>query len=57
MTMENSTDYILEAILPLSSDTLKYAFIHMGGKITYFPEPNKKTIALEIERGWGKDII
>ena len=32
-TMEESTDSILQAIMPLSSDSLKDAFIHMGGKI------------------------
>ena len=47
---EDSTDYIFQAILPVSSDTLKDAFIHMGVKISYFTELNNWTVALEIER-------
>ena len=55
--MEDSTDYTLQAILPLSYDTLKDAFIHMGGNISDFPDLKKQTVALEIEKRWCQDII
>ena len=55
--MEDSTDSILQAILHLYSDTLKEAFIHMGGDISDFTELNNQTVVLDIERGWVKDII
>ena len=56
-TTEDSNDSILQAIYPLSSDTLKGAFINMGGKISDLTNLMKKTFALDIERRWGKDII
>ena len=55
-TMEEYTDSILQDILHLSSDTLKNAFIHMGGKITDFSDLKNQTVLLDIERRWGKDI-
>ena len=43
---------------PLSSDTLKEAFIHMGGKIRNVPKIKKQMVVLEIEKwGGGQDII
>ena len=56
-TTKEYTGSILQAILPLSSDTSGGAFIHMGGKISDSPDLKKRTITLEIERRWGKDII
>ena len=47
-TTEDFFDSILKYILPLSSDTIKYAFIYMGGKIRDFSYPKKQTVALEI---------
>ena len=52
-----STDSILQYTLPLSSDPLKEAFIHMGVKIRKFPDLNKQTVVLEIEKRWCHDII
>ena len=40
-TTEGSTESIIQAILPLSSDTLKDDFIHMGGNIGYLPNLKK----------------
>ena len=51
------TDSILQSILPLSYDTLKCDFIHMGGNISDFTDLKKQIVSLEIERRWGKDII
>ena len=53
----DSNDSILQAILPISSDTLNEAFIHMGGKIRNVPEIKKQMVVLEIEKRWGQDII
>ena len=39
-TMKDSTDSILQATIPLSFDTLKEAFIHIGGKIINCPKLN-----------------
>ena len=55
--MEESTDSILQAIIPLSSDSLKDAFIHMGGKIIDLLDLKKWTFALDIESRWVNDII
>ena len=56
-TTEESTDSILKYIIPLSSDTPKYAFYHMGEEINNLPDLKKRTDALEVARKWGKDII
>ena len=53
----DSTESIIQYILPLSSKTLKGSFIHMGVKIGKFPDLKKQTVALEIENRWCKDII
>ena len=53
----DSTDSILQTMLPLYSEILKEAFIHMCGNIIDFTNPKKQTVALDIERIWGKDII
>ena len=42
----DSNDPILQAILPISSDTLNEAFIHMGGKIRNVPEIKKQMVVL-----------
>ena len=56
-TTEESIDSILQAILPLYSVALKYSFTNMGRKISYFTNLKKRTVALDNERGWVKDII
>ena len=56
-TTEDSTESILEYIIPLSSYTLKYAFTHVGGNIGNFPILKKQTITLDIARRCGKNII
>ena len=56
-TTEEFTDSILQAIPPITSDTLKDDFIHMGGNIGDFPNLKKQTVVLEIERMWDKGII
>ena len=45
-TTEESTDPILQAVLPLYYDTRKDAFIHMGEKISDFIDLKKKTVLL-----------
>ena len=52
-----STDSILQSIIPLYSDTLKEVFMHMGVNIINFPVLKKQTVALEIEKRWCQDII
>ena len=48
---------ILQSIIPLYSETLKGAFIHMGVKISNFPNLKKQTVALDIEKRLVQDII
>ena len=55
--MEDSNEYILQAIIPLSSETLKDYFFHVGGKITDLAELKKQTAQLDILRSLGKDIV
>ena len=50
-TTENFTDSILKAILSLFSDTLRYAFIHVGGNIIDLLEFKTKTVMLDIKGG------
>ena len=54
---EESTNSILQAILLLFYDTLKKDLIHMGGKISDFPNIKEWTMALNIYRRQGRDII
>ena len=55
---EDSTDSILQATpTPLSSDTLKEAFIHMGVNIDDLTNIKKQTFALDIDSRWGKYMI
>ena len=56
-TTEDFTDSILQDIFPITSDTLKDDFIHMGGNIGDLPDLKKQTVVLGIERRWGKGII
>ena len=51
------TDLILQDIFSLSFDTLKEDFIHVGVKISNFPDLKKQTTALEIEKRRCRDII
>ena len=48
-TTEEFTDSILQATPPITSDTLKDDFIHMGGNIGNLPDLRKQTVVLEIE--------
>ena len=54
--MENSTDSVLQNITPLSSGTLKDAYLHLGVNISYFPNPKKQIVVVENSRRWVKDI-
>ena len=56
-TTEDYTDSFLQTIIPLSSETLKDDFFHLGGKIRDLPDQKKQTAAVKIIRRWGKDII
>ena len=51
-TTEFSAESILQAIIPLSDDTLKGALIHMGGKIIDLPDLKKQIVVLEVVRRW-----
>ena len=55
--MEESTDYVLQGILTLSTDTLKEAFFHLGGNISDLPDLKKCTTDVGITKTWGKPII
>ena len=54
---EGSTESILQAIMTLSYDILKYTFIHMGGKISDLTNLKKWTVTLDIKRRWVNNII
>ena len=56
-TTEDSTDSIIQAIIPLYYDTLKDDFIHMGVNIGDFTDLKKQMSMLDITRRWFKDII
>ena len=45
-TTEEPTESILQDILSLSYETLKDAFVHMGGKISGFTDLKKQTVTL-----------
>ena len=56
-TMDNSTEFFLKDITPLSFDTLKDEFFHFGGNISDLLDQKNQTVAVEFARRWGKDII
>ena len=56
-TTEDSTDSILQAIVPLSSETIKGIFTRMVGNIYNFPGLKKQMFTLDIESRYYKDII
>ena len=56
-TMEDSTDYFLQYIILLSSETLKDDFFQLGRGVSYFTYLKKKTFMVQITKRWGKDII
>ena len=56
-TTDNSTDSIVQTIITLSSDILKYVFIHVNKIISDLPYLKNPTVALEIASRWGKDTI
>ena len=47
---------ILQSIIPLYSETLKGAFIHMGVKIRKVTDLKKQMVALDFEKRWCQDI-
>ena len=51
------TDSILQATIPLYSDTLKEELIHLGVNIRNFTDLKKQMVALNIEKRWCQDII
>ena len=55
--MDYSTESVIQYIIPLSYDTFKDSLFHLGGKISDFSDLKKRTVAVEISRRWGKDII
>ena len=54
--MEDYTDSVLQGILTLYSDTLKYASLHLGGVIN-FTHIKKSTVVAEIIKRWGNCAI
>ena len=56
-TTQDPTDSILKYIIPVCSDNLKDAFIHMGGNISNFTDLKKQKSELKVLRKWGKDTI
>ena len=56
-TTEDSTNSVLQGILSLSSDTLKYDFFHLGGNISECPNLKKWKVAVGISQRWGKHIM
>ena len=56
-TTDDSTDSVLQAIIPLSSVTLKDVYFRLGGNISDFPDQKKLMDMVDITRMWGKDII
>ena len=56
-TTDDSTDSILQAIISLSSDTLKDDFFHLEGNIINFTERKNLIVVVDISRGWVKNII
>ena len=56
-TMEESTEYLLQGILYLYSDTLDYTFLHLRINISNLPSHKKRTVAVYIAKRWGKCII
>ena len=56
-TTDKSTDSVLQDIIPISSDSFKDTFLHLGGKLSDLPDLKKRTFVVEIVRRWGKYII
>ena len=56
-TIEDSTGSIIQGILDLYADTLREAFFHLGWNISYLTDLKKRTVAVEIENRWDKNII
>ena len=57
ITTKDHTDSVLQAILPLSTNTIIDASFHLGGKIGELPDFKKQTVAAEITRRWGQHIV
>ena len=52
---DNSTPF-LQVILPLSTNTIKDSYRHLGGKMGEFPDLKKRTVAAAIVRDWDEII-
>ena len=55
--MHYSIESVLQVIITLSYDTLKYALLYLGGRISHLTNIKKQTIAVGIAMSWGKYII
>ena len=55
--MHYSIESVLQVIITLSYDTLKYALLYLGVRISHLTNIKKQTIAVGIELSWGKYII
>ena len=55
-TTDKSAESFLQAIIPLSSENLKYYFFHLGLKIRNSNDIKKWTVVVHIAKRWGNDI-
>ena len=56
-TMEESTEFFLQSILVLFTNTTKYAFFRLGGNVSDLTDLKKRIFAVEITRRWGQSIM
>ena len=55
--MKEYTEYLIQGILYLFSDTLKYTLYLLGRIISNLPDLMNHTVAVDIAKRWGKRII
>ena len=55
--MKEYTESLIQGILYLFSDTLKYTLFLLGRIISDLPDLKKRTVAVDIAKRWGKRII
>ena len=51
-----STPLLLQVLLYLSTDIIKYYYHHLGVKMGELPDLKKRTVAEAIVRNWGERI-
>ena len=56
-TSEDSGEPLLQVPLPLSTNSIKGNFYHLGGKIGEFLDQKKQTVTSDIGWKWGKKIL